>query len=55
VFAQSFNSIVSLPPALSSLADFNIGGVFYPFADFTVKLTAIVLIFLLTWVNSRGH
>lgn len=54
VFAESFNNIVSLPPLLSSMADFNIGGIFYPFADFTVKLTAIVLILLLTWLNTRG-
>src|SRR3954451_12482971 len=54
VFAQSFNSIFSFPPMLSSLADFNIGGIFYPFADFTVKLSAIILIILLTFVNARG-
>jgi APA family basic amino acid/polyamine antiporter len=36
------------------MAGFSIAGVFYPFADFTVKLTAIFLIILLTWVNSRG-
>lgn len=54
VFSQSFISIVPLPPMLTSLADFNIGGVFYPFAGFTVKLTAIILIILLTWLNTRG-
>jgi basic amino acid/polyamine antiporter, APA family len=54
VFAQSFNSIVNLPPTLSSVADFNIGGVFYPFADFSIKLVAIALILLLTWINSKG-
>ncbi|MFD2245349.1 APC family permease [Pontibacter ruber] len=54
VFAQSFQSIVPLPPVLSSLADFSIGGVFFPFADFNVKLTAILLIILLTWVNAKG-
>jgi APA family basic amino acid/polyamine antiporter len=54
VFAQSLNSIVHLPPLLPSLADFNIGKVFYPFADLNVKATAIVLIILLTWINTRG-
>jgi APA family basic amino acid/polyamine antiporter len=54
VFAQSFNSIVSLPPILSSLADVSIGGVFFPFADLNVKVIAIGLILLLTWVNARG-
>src|SRR6476661_1357878 len=32
VFAQSFNTIFPFPPLLSSLADFNIAGIFYPFA-----------------------
>lgn len=54
VFSQSFNNIFSLPPMLSSLADFNIGGFFYPFADFNIKFTAIILILLLTWINTRG-
>ncbi|MBF9253280.1 amino acid permease [Pontibacter sp. 172403-2] len=54
VFAQSFNSIVPLPPILSSLADFSIGGVFFPFAGFSIKLTAILLIVVLTWVNAKG-
>ncbi len=54
VFAQSFSSIVSFPPLLSSLATFSIGGVFFPFADFNVKLTAIILIIILTWINTKG-
>src|SRR5205814_4948581 len=54
VFAQSFHSIVNLPPVLISFSDFNIGGIFYPFADFNVKLTAIVLIILLTLINGTG-
>ena len=54
VFSQSLNSIVHLPPVLSSWEHFNIGHVFYPFENFNVKLTAICLIVLLTWLNSRG-
>lgn len=54
VFAQSFNSIFSFPPLLPSLATFSIGGVFFPFADLNVKLTAIILIIILTWINTRG-
>src|SRR4030095_5186537 len=54
VFSQSLNSIVHLPPVLTSWAHFNIAGVFYPFENFNVKLTAIVLIALLTWLNSKG-
>lgn len=54
VFAQSLNSIITLPPVLSSLQDFTLGGVFYPFQDFGVKLTAILLILLLTLLNISG-
>ncbi|HLN74432.1 MAG: APC family permease [Methylococcaceae bacterium] len=54
VFAQSLNSIVPLPHLLSSLQDFTLGGVFFPFQDFGVKLTAILLILLLTLLNISG-
>lgn len=54
VFAQSLSSIVDLPPMLTSLADFNISEIFYPFKGFNIKFTAILLIFLLTWINSKG-
>ncbi len=54
VFAQSLNSMVNLLPLLSSWADVNIGGVFYPFEGFTIKLIAITLIIMLTWINSKG-
>lgn len=54
VFAQSFDSIVNLPELFAAYADVSIAGVFYPFAGFSVKLTAILLIILLTWVNTRG-
>jgi APA family basic amino acid/polyamine antiporter len=54
VFAQSLNSIVPVPDVLSSLHDFSIGGVFFPFQDFGVKLTAILLILLLTALNISG-
>jgi APA family basic amino acid/polyamine antiporter len=54
VFAQSLNSIVTLPNILPSLQDFTLGGVFFPFQDFGVKLTAILLIMLLTLLNISG-
>jgi basic amino acid/polyamine antiporter, APA family len=54
VFAQSLNSLISLPDVFPSLSNFNIGGVFFPFADFSVKLTAIVLIIILTIINVKG-
>ena len=54
VFAQSLNSIIPIPVIFSPLQDFTIGGVFYPFQDFGVKLTAILLITLLTTLNISG-
>lgn len=54
VFAESLNSIVHFPELLPSWADVNIGGIFYPFADLNVKLVAIVLIIMLTWINTLG-
>jgi len=54
VFAQSLNSIIPIPTIFSSLQSFTIGGIFFPFLDFGVKLTAILLILLLTALNISG-
>jgi APA family basic amino acid/polyamine antiporter len=54
VFAQSLNSIVPIPEILTSFQHVTIGGVFFPFQDFGVKLTAILLILFLTSVNILG-
>ena len=54
VFAQSLNSLLSMPQLLPYLSHLSIGGVFFPFADFTVKLTAISLIIVLTLINIKG-
>jgi len=54
VFAQSLNSIVPIPEIFPSLQHVTIGGIFFPFQDFGVKLTAILLILFLTSVNISG-
>ncbi len=54
VFAQSLNSIIPLPEMFTSLQHFSIGGIFFPFQDFGVKLAAILLILLLTGLNISG-
>jgi APA family basic amino acid/polyamine antiporter len=54
VFSQSLNSIIHLPVIFASLQHFTIGGVFFPFQDFSVKLTAILLILILTGLNISG-
>ena len=54
VFAQSLNSIIQIPIVFGSLQHFTIGGLFFPFQDFGVKLTAILLILILTGLNISG-
>jgi APA family basic amino acid/polyamine antiporter len=54
VFAQSLNTILPIPEILHSHQHFTIGGIFFPFQDFGVKLTAILLIMLLTFLNISG-
>ena len=54
VFAQSLNSIVPLPELFTSWQDATIGGVFFPFHDFGIKLTAILIIMALTFLNMSG-
>jgi basic amino acid/polyamine antiporter, APA family len=54
LFAQSLHSIFHLPPLLPSMASWNVGHIFYPFADLNVKVTAIALIIILTLINTRG-
>ncbi len=54
VFAQSLNSLLTLPELFPSLNDFSIAGIFFPFAGFTIKLAAIILILLLTLINIKG-
>lgn len=54
VFTQSLNSIITIPELLPSLQQFTIGGLFYPFQDFGIKLTTILLILFLTFLNMSG-
>ena len=54
VLTQSLNSIITIPEVFPSLHDFTIGGIFFPFQDFGIKLTAILVIMLLTLLNMSG-
>ena len=54
VFTQSLNSIIPIPEILPSWQHFTIGGIFYPFQNFGVKLTTILLILFLTFLNMSG-
>lgn len=53
IFAQSFNALVPLPDPLDSLKNISIGFI-HPFADSGIKLLAVAIIALLTWLNYRG-
>jgi APA family basic amino acid/polyamine antiporter len=53
VFAQSFNALIPLPHLSPEIEAIKIG-VFQPFESFGVKSLAILLILVLTYINSRG-
>ncbi len=54
VFAQSFNSLIPLPNLPDSIAKISIFGIFQPFESFGVKSLTIVLILILTYINTKG-
>src|SRR5512133_3031177 len=54
VFAQSFNSIIPLPHFDAQIENIVFLGIFKPFENLGVKLFTILLIFSLSFVNSRG-
>jgi APA family basic amino acid/polyamine antiporter len=54
VFSQSFHAIIPLPNLTASFENFELLGLFKPLENFGVKLLTIVLILLLTLINTRG-
>ena len=54
VFSQSLHSMVPIPAMLENMKDVNLWGVFYPFQDFSIKITAVGLIIILTLINTRA-
>lgn len=54
VFTQSLHNLLPIPEVLPTLADFSIGGLFFPFRDFGIKLVSIGLIMGLTFLNISG-
>ena len=54
VFTQSLNNIIPIPKIFPALANFSIGGIFYPFQDSGIKLVAIIIIMSLTALNMAG-
>ena len=54
VFSQSLQSLIDIPALFPGMQEVSIGGVFFPFADFSTKLTAVILIVALTVVNTKS-
>ncbi len=54
VFAQSFNSLITLPVLPESVAHITVLGIFTPFDNFGVKILAVILILILSYNNHRG-
>ncbi len=54
IFAQTVNVFIPLGNPLAPIEHFSIAGFIFPFADGGIKLLAITVIILLTWVNYRG-
>lgn len=54
IFAQTVNVFIPLGNPFQSLEHLSIAGFISPFADGGMKLLAIAVIVLLTWVNYRG-
>ena len=54
VFSQSVNTLIQFPDPFSTWKDLSIGGLIYPFASSGIKIFAVLVISLLTWVNYRG-
>lgn len=54
IFAQSVNSIISLPDPLHQFQEISIGNYIFPFAYSGIKTLAIATIGILTWINYHG-
>jgi len=54
VFAQSVNTLFTLPEPLGALKDMGVGDAVFPFADSGIKLLGVLAVALLTWINSLG-
>lgn len=54
IFAQSINSMITLPDPLHQWAGISIANFIFPFSGSGIKFAAIITIVLLTWYNYRG-
>lgn len=54
IFSQSVNTIINFPSPLDHYRDISVFNIIYPFADSGIKLFAIIVVGLLSWLNYRG-
>ncbi|MCU0444509.1 MAG: amino acid permease [Microscillaceae bacterium] len=54
VFSQSFNSLIPLPHLPAEIENLEVLWIFKPFDSFGVKALTILLILVLTYINTRG-
>jgi basic amino acid/polyamine antiporter, APA family len=54
VFSQAVNTLLPFPEILQGWKELSLAGFIYPFASAGIKIFAILVISLLTWINCRG-
>ncbi len=54
IFSQSVDALVHFPILFPSLQNISIANFIYPFSGLSIKLLALTMIILLTWLNIRG-
>ena len=54
VFSQSANTLFLFPDPLNELSNVSIGNFIFPFASSGIKILAILMISMLTWLNCLG-
>jgi len=54
IFSQTLHSLIPLPDVLQRWENVSIGNFIYPFADSGIKILALLIMALFTWVNYRG-
>jgi APA family basic amino acid/polyamine antiporter len=54
VFSQSADALFHFPELLPAFKDISIAHFIFPFSDLSIKILAMSMIILLTWLNIRG-
>ncbi|MES1216228.1 MAG: amino acid permease [Bacteroidota bacterium] len=54
IFSQSVNTLIEFPNPFAAYQHISIGNFIYPFADSGVKIFAMLVIVILTWLNCLG-